>query len=384
MKKVLKVIGIILLVLVVIGVLIWNFVLNYPELKNNPKEGKWYHITNSNMKSSDGSSYRAFFKKGSENKVIVYFAGGGASFNEETAKDTNFYFSKQLGIDFFDNLTMNMGGIVTISDANPFKDWSFILVPYTTGDWHSGNNEFKYTGDDGNEKILYHNGYVNYQNIMEEVLKYTDLEDAESVIVTGYSAGGFGAAFLADDVFTNYFTNADSKTVLVDSSYLLSDDWSNIVNNVWKSPINIAKNITSNNITLDLLKALREKWGDKVNILYDTSIRDGELARYQVYLDGGKLESTDNLSDPDGLGDMYQEMLKTFIPELEEIDASIFVWDGISFYGQDNNLTQHTIIATAYAFQELGDTNKSIAGWLIDATGGKLESYGLDLLDKEY
>lgn len=39
------------------------------------------------MKTSEGGKYRAFFKKGSENKVMVYFAGGGVSINEETARD---------------------------------------------------------------------------------------------------------------------------------------------------------------------------------------------------------------------------------------------------------------------------------------------------------
>lgn len=38
------------------------------------------------MKSSDGSRYKALFKKGSENKALIYFAGGGVSINEETVK----------------------------------------------------------------------------------------------------------------------------------------------------------------------------------------------------------------------------------------------------------------------------------------------------------
>ena len=39
------------------------FVLQYPELKKAPKTGKWYRITDNGMICSDGSRYRAFFRK---------------------------------------------------------------------------------------------------------------------------------------------------------------------------------------------------------------------------------------------------------------------------------------------------------------------------------
>lgn len=79
LKKIGKVVGIILAVLLLIGVLVYAFVLQYPKLKNNPKVGKWYRVTNSDMKTSEGDRYRALFKKGSEDKVLIYFAGGGVS-----------------------------------------------------------------------------------------------------------------------------------------------------------------------------------------------------------------------------------------------------------------------------------------------------------------
>ena len=83
MKKVLKMIGkilgIILLVILVIGIIVYAFVLQYPKLKDDPKIGKWYRVTTSEMKTSEGDKYRALFKKGSENKVLIYFAGGGVA-----------------------------------------------------------------------------------------------------------------------------------------------------------------------------------------------------------------------------------------------------------------------------------------------------------------
>ena len=39
---------------------------------------------------------------------------------------------------------------------------------------------------------------------MKQVTKLPGLNNPEAVVVTGYSAGDFGAALLSDDVFTNY------------------------------------------------------------------------------------------------------------------------------------------------------------------------------------
>ena len=153
MKKALKIIGIILTVILVILLCVYLFVLQYPKLKKNPEEGKWYKIASADMLCSDGSQYKAFFKKGSENKVLIYFAGGGVSISAETAKEDMFN-RTVIGIDTLSNTTMNMGGLATPADSNPFKDWTVIAFPYATGDFHSGKNDLKYTDNDGKGKIL--------------------------------------------------------------------------------------------------------------------------------------------------------------------------------------------------------------------------------------
>lgn len=378
MKKALKIIRVIFAVILLIGLGVYMFVLQYPNLKENPKVDKWYRVTSKEMKSSDGSKYRAFFKKGSENKVLVYFAGGGVSVSEETAKE-DMYNKKVLSIDMLANLTMNMGGIATEADTNPFKDWTVIAFPYATGDFYVGTGELKYTDKNGDEKILYHYGYKNYSAVMQKVMELSNMDNPEAVIVTGYSAGGFGASLLADDIFTNYFPNAKSKTVLVDSSLLLNDDWHSIATDVWKTPAEISDRITTNNITLDSLTALHEKFRDKVNILFDSSTRDGDLAKVQNYFDTGELEVDESKAD------VYQQILKENIPKFkEQAGAYLFIWDGLPWYDDPRNLTMHTIIATPYCFKKFESTNISIVDWLLNAVNGKLEDFGLDLVNKEY
>ena len=84
--------------------------------------------------------------------------------------------------------------------AAPFENWTIILFPYATGDFHAGTGEFTYTDSDGKEKILYHNGYINYTETMRQVVEKAGVDAPDTVVVTGYSAGGFAAALLADDI----------------------------------------------------------------------------------------------------------------------------------------------------------------------------------------
>ncbi|WP_411346986.1 pectin acetylesterase-family hydrolase [Paenibacillus sp. WLX2291] len=375
---ILKTVGILFGLLIVAALCIYLFVLQYPNLKENPKIGTWYRVTSSEMKSSDGSSYRAFFKKGSANKVIVYFAGGGVSVNEEMAKDET-YNTKEIPIDILANLTMNMGGIATATDTNPFKDWTIIEFPYATGDFHAGTGEFKYIDKKGKEKILYHNGYTNYSLAMKQVMQLAGIDHPEDVLVTGYSAGGFGAALLADDVFTNYFPNAKSKTVLADASLLLNKNWHDIATNVWKTPVQIANRLTTNNITLDSLTSLHKKYGDQVHILFDSSTRDGDLAKVQNYFDTGVMDVNEAKAD------IYQKNLKTMIHEIKnQAGGYLFIWDGLPWYDDPRNLTMHTITATPHSFVNFKEQGISIADWIMNAVHGQLKDYGLTLVDKKY
>ena len=106
--------------------------------------------------------------------------------------------------------------------------------------------EFHYTDKDGREKILYHNGYVNYTEAMHRVIEPAGIENVDTVLVTGYSAGGWGAALLADDIYTNYFPKV----------------------NVWQTPDSISDKIVSGNLTMDCLRSLHVKYGGNIHLLY--------------------------------------------------------------------------------------------------------------------
>lgn len=376
--KILKAIAIALIIVMLFSLLGCMGIINYPKLRNGVKENKWYRVETDAMKDSEGGEYHALFRKGSENKVMIYFAGGGVSINEETARDDT-YNTKLVQPDALANVTMNMGGLASDVEGSPFTDWTLILFPYATGDFHCGTGEFSYTDVDGKEKILYHNGYTNYTEAMKIIMDKAGIENADTVLVTGYSAGGFATALLADDIFTNYFPDAESKNVLVDAAVLLYDDWKYVAENVWEAPKSISSKLTSDNLTIDCLISLREKYGEGINLMFDCSTRDGDLAKVQNYLDNGIMD----VDEPEA--DVFQAMLRNMVPQFESINVHLFIFDGVAWYDDPRNMTAHTMITTPvvwFPFEHI--EGQSLSGWLVEAMNGNGRSYGVELLNKIY
>lgn len=190
-KKLKIILSIILSLVIILGIIIFLILKNTvlvkrPELKENPEIGKWYRITPEIAKSSDGSEWHGLIKLGKEkDKVVVYFFGGGVSITPHTSENGKDFFATTASIQDF----IASGGIGSNSEDNPFKDWTFLVLPYATGDFHTGTGEYKYIDNKGKEKIVYHNGYNNYSAFMKEAKKY--IGEPTDLLVTGFSAGGF-------------------------------------------------------------------------------------------------------------------------------------------------------------------------------------------------
>ena len=358
------VIAIIVLAATVFIFLKTTFLKSFPELAGEPEIGTWYSVPVSEAKSSDGSEWHGIFRKGTANKVVVYFFGGGVSITGETSKGgTKFFATNMLGQDF-----VAQGGIGSTADENPFKDWTFIVIPYASGDFHTGTGEYHYTKN-GKDTVVYHNGYNNYSAYLNEIMKYVG--EPDTLLVTGFSAGGFATSLLADDVISR-FPSAQNVTVCVDSSLLLYDGWHDSAVNLWKSPKEISDRLTTNNIVLDSLTALYNKRGDSVKILFDCSYRDDTLQQYQSYIESGRMDKTKELGDQfeKALGDMARG-LRENIP-----GVGIYIW---SFNeDQETHNTQHTIISSN-VFDKLGN-EKSVCEWIYDAVNGEVNTFGLELL----
>ena len=355
-----------IIVLIALGITFFlkMTILNtFPKLEGEPEIGKWYDVPVENAFSSDGSEWHGIFRKGTENKVVVYFFGGGVSITPETSEGgKEFYATTMLAQDF-----VAQGGIGSSADNNPFKDWSFIVIPYATGDFHAG------TGIYEGKKRVYHTGYNNYSAFIEKIKPYVG--EPDTLLVTGFSAGGFATSLLADDVIDR-FPSAGNVTVCVDSSLLLYDGWHDTAVDLWRTPSEISDRLTTDNLVLDSLTALYEKRGDSVKILFDCSYRDDTLMQYQSYIDTGKMDKTREL------GDNFQQDLKEMVFALQANipNVGIYIWS----YREDADThnTQHTIISSN-VFDSLGN-DRSVGEWIFDAVNGDVRTYGLELLDKEF
>lgn len=199
-------------------------------------------------------------------------------------------------------------------------------------------------------------------------------------MVTGSSAGGFGAAILADDAIELFNTPQD-VTVHIDSSLLITEDWHDIMVKEWNSPKSFSDVVTGDNITLDSLVALHQKRED-VKILFDCSVRDYNLSLMQFFFDSGSNIDM-NVEIGKNEGDRFQQLLKRMVLEMKEKipNSGVYIW--YEEAQKKGNLSVHTITGTKLYFEQRGE-DPSVAQWLQEAVNGNINSYGLELLNKKF
>ena len=359
----------------------WKYyVIHITHTSVEPKQtGEWFELAPDGAVCGDGSPLSTRMRLGKENKVIVIFYGGGISFNEYTAARPYIGFTVDAEPGFYSSNAedqipywCNMG-IGDSAAANPFRNWTIVVIPYATGDFHIGNAEFPYTAADGTEAVLLHHGYDNYRAIMEEAMGYIT-EQPEELLVAGWSAGGYGAAMLTEDLMQNYFPDAGHVTLCVDSSLLVLDDWTEIFSEVWNASDIFTDKIRSDNLIVDFMSYLYETYGDRMTFLYVGSVRDGALAKYQTFFDIG-VYAADNRNVS-----VYTAYLRVMIRQLQKKipTIGIYLFDNLPFSLRPNQfwLTQHTILETRTFFWRLTD-RISVAVWLDQAVRGNVSSHGL-------
>lgn len=85
---------------------------------------------------------------------------------------------------------------------NPFRDHTFVFIPYCTGDVHWGNNVQTYRDRPGREIVIHHKGFVNASTALRWV--YVRFPSPRSVFITGCSAGSVGSIAFAPYVIQQY------------------------------------------------------------------------------------------------------------------------------------------------------------------------------------
>jgi len=350
-----------------------------PELDGAPEQGKLVRIPLEGCTAANGERTYADFRLGSENKLLIFFMGGGVSWNEYTAARPASLYSMDPSIgfytihmDLFSDLRLN-SGIFSEREENPFRNWSKLIFIYDTGDFHAGTNDFPYTALDGSRRVLHHHGYTNYRKGMESVMWF--LPDPECIAVTGCSGGAFGAALLTDDVMDLY-PSCRNVISVIDSGFFPLENWHGIAENVWKTPEKIAIRIRTDNITLDALQALKKERGDRVKILITCSVKDEGLSRMINYIENGSFTFTRES------GVRFQTWLTEFVDQVKTTmpDTDFYLFDHAEKSQKKNGLTKHCVLQDPI-FYDYRIEGVSCAEWIRAEMNGRKKDHGLKLLE---
>lgn len=119
---------------------------------------------------------------------------------------------------------------------NPFRDATFVYVPYCTGDMHTGDNvkTYKYKHDlfgPEHDYTFHFAGAANMELYLEELAALRP--NASRVWLTGTSAGGYGATFHLDRV-ARFFPDAEVALLADSSPFVDTHHWDS-----WKSAWNM-------------------------------------------------------------------------------------------------------------------------------------------------
>ena len=243
-KKIGIILGVLLLICSLIAGVFFIFVIKRPSRLSDysqTEKDKWNRIDlGGNTISADGSEYYILTKSGdknSGNNWIIYLSGGGMNWDEpSTAVPISLssilkgerltYFAS---IPFF-KLNMMKGILEEGNESNPFGNWNYLYIPYSTGDFHIGNNSVEYSKN-GKTYYSYHNGSNNVLAALGWFQKNAGTPD--NIFICGESAGGFGAAF-----WTPYIAEIYPQARIFeysDSSYIQTDKWKDIINSYWNA-----------------------------------------------------------------------------------------------------------------------------------------------------
>ncbi len=173
-----------------------------PTVPDHLDEGWTEILTGGDTICSRGTEYAFFVRKGTVNKVVVDFIGGGACWNALTCGVADAIFNPDIENVRAAVAANNPSGFYDTENAeNPFKDWYHVVIPYCTGDIHWGNNTATY-GEGESEVTIEHKGAVNTRAVLDWV--YAEFSAPETLFVTGCSAGSYGSVMWAPHVAEHY------------------------------------------------------------------------------------------------------------------------------------------------------------------------------------
>jgi hypothetical protein len=329
--------------------------------KGDPaKPRAWYKTQVEGAKSSDGSPFCVYFRKGESKNLIVYLCGGGASWTPYTAArpltlesfakgEEGFYLSR---VNFYAELLL-AGILDKRNSKNPFDSWNAIYIPYTTGDMHVGNCQITYEALDGSKKTLCHNGFANVKLSLD--LAAPMFPEADRLLVAGESAGAFGCVALGDFV-ASYWPKTTQVAIYADAAQIWSKKWVEILRDSWNAEESLWKCVTDEGeLIADWFERLSKRLPNAL-LLHSNSVFDDVLSKFQNKL------NNDTFSFENNALSSYNSHLKDAEQRLSKLkNYNRFI---TAIGKTDKGTTPHTDSRYPDRFFAKGPEGASLAQWL--------------------
>lgn len=145
---------------------------------------------------ADGSAYSYFVHPGDQQRLLIYFQGGGACWSAQTCDPrVSLYRPNLNAVD-----PAAAQGIFDFANAeNPFRNYLVLFVPYCTGDVHLGNRTATYPPA---KSELHHQGFANAMSALRWTFEHVPAP--QIIFVAGGSAGAMASPFYAGRLADHY------------------------------------------------------------------------------------------------------------------------------------------------------------------------------------
>lgn len=300
-------------------------------------DGAWTWVDFPDSFCRDGSTAGiAVNLESASRQVMIFIQGGGACFDSLTCAINPANTSGQQ--------TPSAAGVFDrTNSANPVAAWNFVYVPYCTGDIGAGANpNGSVSGVTGTQMFV---GYPNMEAFLNRVVP--TFPNASQVLLTGVSAGGFGAAVdfpLVQRAFPSVKVSlVDDSGPPMSDTYLptcLQQEWAT----TWGFKDSLLLECGSEcpdptDYVMDYAKFLGRHYSDRMVGLLDSDT-DSIISAFYGY---GTSNCTGSLLTPIP-GATYTAGLEDFRSEIMPIDPSF------GTYFPDSS--QHTWIADSSLYSE--------------------------------
>lgn len=203
-------------------------------LDGGKRFGDWTYFEVPGAVCRDGTPAGYYIRRGTSKNLMVYLNGGGVCYDDFFCSINPKNVTTSLPGETLISAVVNIGsgallpqrqvpppaGIFKQDPRNPVGDWSMVFVPYCTGDVYGGTKKdapVPGTNLPPQQFVGYHNVGLFLEHFGPEFKG-----QAEQVLLTGSSAGGFGTLLNFDRTQT-YFSDASEVVAVTDSGIPFED-----------------------------------------------------------------------------------------------------------------------------------------------------------------